>query len=38
VLQVDSCLTFGHNINATGDYTKQAQKAPDNKATKQDHK
>lgn len=38
VLQVDSCVTFGHNINATGDYTRQRQQAPDNKTTKGDHK
>jgi hypothetical protein len=34
VLQVDSCLTFGHNINATGDYRREERRTPESKTNK----
>jgi hypothetical protein len=34
VLQVDSCLTFGHNIDATGEYKREEQRTSGSKTTK----
>lgn len=36
--QQDSCLTFGHSVDATGEYKKENQQAGNNKTSKGDRK